>query len=76
MRTCCCCRAPQKLRGCREFATNWDAPNTIDHDLSPFRGAWLRPHLKEKWATAFSASACPHSVRLRRFLTRLQDRHL
>ncbi len=59
MRTCCCCRAPQILRGCREFATNWRPPNTIDHDLSHFSVTWLRPHLKEKWATAFSARRLP-----------------
>lgn len=57
MRTCCCCRARQTLRGGREFATNWRAPNTIDHDLSHFSVTWLRPHLKEKWGHGLQRQA-------------------
>lgn len=59
MRTCCSCRAPQTLSGCGEFATNWRAPNTSLHDSSHFSVAWLRPHLKEQWATPFTARRLP-----------------
>lgn len=71
MKACCSCRAPQTLRCCGEFATNWRTLNTIGDVSRHFSRFHLLSLLKQSACHALRRQgACRRTARLRRSFAR------